>query len=180
MASTSTGKDPLLFNKMSGALLGACLFVMGLNLVSEAVFHPMKPAVPGYDLPAAEEASSTQAAAPAAAAPIAERLAKADVAKGETVAKQCVTCHSLKADGSGSRTGPSLFGIMDRAKAGVANFNYSAAMKTHASEKWTAEDIDAFVANPKGAVPGTLMATFNGVTNPDRRGDLIAYLQTLK
>jgi cytochrome c len=161
-------------------VLGACLFVMGLNLASETIFHPKKPAVPGYDLPAAAEASAEQAAAPAAAEPIAERLAKAEPAKGEAVAKQCLTCHSLKADGSGSRTGPALFGVVERAKASVAGFTaYSAAMKAHAGEKWTPEELDKFLANPKAAVPNTTMA-FNGVGNPDRRADLIAYLQTLK
>ena len=85
MASSTPGKDPLLLNKISGAVLGTCLFVMGLNIGAEAIFHPKKPAVPGYDLPAAEEhAAAGGAAAEAAVAPIAERLAKADPAKGET------------------------------------------------------------------------------------------------
>ncbi len=180
MASTIPGKDPLFFNKVSGAVLGVCLFVMFLNIGAEAIFHPTKPAVQGYDLPSAQEGGGPAAAAAPPAAPIAERLAKADAAKGENVVKQCIGCHSIKADGSGNKQGPILFGVADRAKASVGAFpSYSAAMKTHASEKWNAEELDKFLANPKAAVPGTSMV-FNGVTNPDRRAELIAYLLALK
>jgi cytochrome c len=180
MASTASGTDPLLLNKVSGAVLAVCLFVMFLNIGADTIFHPTKPAVQGYDLPSAPEAGAAPQAAAPAAAPIAERLAKADPAKGETVVKQCIGCHSIKADGSGNKQGPILFGVADRAKASVSAFpSYSAAMKAHASEKWNAEELDKFLANPKAAMPGTTMV-FNGVANPDRRAELIAYLLALK
>lgn len=179
MASTTPGKDPLLFNKISGAVLGACLFVMGLNIGAEAIFHAAKPTIPGYDLPSAPEGGAATQEAAVTVAPIAERLAKADPAKGENVAKQCLSCHSLTADGKGAQNGPHLFAVVDRAKASTSFSGYSAALKGHASEKWTAEDLDKFLANPKAAMPGTAM-TFAGVTNPDRRAELIAYLEKLK
>ncbi|WP_342359407.1 c-type cytochrome [Terrarubrum flagellatum] len=179
MAATTPGKDPLLFNKISGAVLGTLLFVMGLNIGAEGIFHSPKPAVPGYDLPAAEEHAAGASDKPVEVAPIADRLAKADPAKGENVAKQCLSCHSFKPDGAGAQNGPHLFGVFERAKGSTSFSGYSAPMKTHTAEKWTAEDLDKFLANPKAAVPGTAMA-FNGVTNPDRRAELIAYLEKLK
>ncbi|MBN9062926.1 MAG: hypothetical protein BGP06_17280 [Rhizobiales bacterium 65-9] len=180
MASTTPGKDPLLFNKVSGAILGTCLFVMSLNLGAEAIFHVSKPAIPGYDLPSApEEGAAGAEPAAVVVAPIAERLAKADKARGETVAKQCLTCHSLKADGSGAQVGPHLFGVFDRQKASTNFSGYSAAMKAKSGEKWDAEHLDAFITNPRAALPGTTM-TFAGLNNPDRRADLIAYLETVK
>jgi cytochrome c len=180
MASPTQGKDPLLFNKVSGAVLGALLFVMGLNIWAEALFHPVKPKTPGYELASAPEAAAAPAEAATAAPPIAERLAKADAAKGETVARQCQSCHSFKPDGSGSKTGPMLFGVVDRPRASLASFpSYSAAMKSQAGEKWDVEHLDKYLADPRATIPGTTM-TFAGVTNPDRRAELIAYLQTLK
>lgn len=179
MASITPGKDPLLFNKVLGAVLGTCLFVMALNIGADAVFHVPKPAIPGYDLPSAEAEGSGAQKAAVVIAPIAERLAKADVARGQTIAKQCLTCHSLKADGSGAQTGPHLFGVFDRQKASTSYAAYSAAMKSKSGEKWDAEHLDEFLTKPQAALPGTTM-TFSGVSNPDRRADLIAFLETVK
>ena len=43
---------------------------------------------------------------------------------------------------------------------------------------WTFDNLDQFIANPKGFVPGTAMA-FAGLKNPEQRADVIAYLRTL-
>ena len=42
---------------------------------------------------------------------------------------------------------------------------------------WTPEALDAFLANPKGVVPGTKMS-FAGLRKDDEIADLIAYLKT--
>lgn len=184
MAQMTPGKDPLLLNKIMGAVFGTGLAVMGLNILSEAIFHPKKPVVAGYDLPSAEGGTAAGAAAGAAAAavaPIAERLTKADASKGEGVAKQCATCHGFKADGPAPTNGPRLNGIVGRAKGSTGFGGYSAAMKERAAkgEKWDEATIDAFITSPKSYLPGTSMG-FAGLSNPERRADLIAYLQTLK
>jgi cytochrome c len=44
--------------------------------------------------------------------------------------------------------------------------------------QWTFEELDKFLANPKGEVPGTAMA-FAGLKKPDERANVIAYLRTL-
>jgi len=36
------GMDTMTFNKIAGALLGSALLVMGLNIVSEGVYHAEK------------------------------------------------------------------------------------------------------------------------------------------
>ncbi|MGL4323709.1 MAG: c-type cytochrome [Beijerinckiaceae bacterium] len=182
MAQMTPGKDPLLLNKIMGAVFGTGLAVMGLNILGETIFHPKKPAVVGYDLPSADASAAPAAGAAAAAvAPIAERLAKADAAKGEGVAKQCATCHGFKADGPAPSNGPRLNGIVGRAKGAASFAGYSAPMKERAAkgEKWDEAALDAFVANPKGYLPGTSMG-FAGLSNPERRADLVAYLLTLK
>ena len=43
---------------------------------------------------------------------------------------------------------------------------------------WTYEDLNKFIANPKGFVPGTAMG-FAGIPKDSERADMIAYLRTL-
>ena len=67
---------------------------------------------------------------------------------------------------------------MDRAKASVAGFAYSEAMKK-SGITWTEGELDAFLANPSGKVPGTSMAA-GQVGDAQRRAAIIAYLASLK
>jgi cytochrome c len=45
-------------------------------------------------------------------------------------------------------------------------------------KRWTYDEINAFIENPKGHVPGTIMA-FPGLRNESDRANLVAYLRTL-
>ena len=45
-------------NKIAGAVFGSLLFVVGVNVIAGGIFSPHKPAVPGYDLPAPEQAAA--------------------------------------------------------------------------------------------------------------------------
>ena len=66
---------------------------------------------------------------------------------------------------------------MNRARASEAGFNYSAAMKSK-SGNWSFDELNKFLANPRGYVPGTAM-TFAGLSRAEQRADLIDYLHTL-
>ncbi|CAN7339214.1 cytochrome c family protein [Bosea sp. LjRoot9] len=164
-------------NKIAGAVLSTLLVVMGLSMISGIVFTPHKPAVPGFDLPSEEPTAAAGAAAPAADEPITVRLAKADPAKGEKAVGACKACHNFEKGGA-NKVGPHLYDVYARPKGSVEGFGYSAAMKGRASEKWEAEQLDGFLKNPKAYMPGTIMA-FAGLSKPDTRADVIAYLDTL-
>ncbi|HEY5217890.1 MAG TPA: cytochrome c family protein, partial [Pseudolabrys sp.] len=138
---------------------------------------PEKPAKPGYAIAVQDHA----AGGPASAAkepeqPIETLLAVASVEKGQATAKQCGACHTFEKGGP-NRVGPNLWGIVDRARASEAGFNYSAAMKAKGG-KWTYDELSKFLTNPRGYIQGTAM-TFAGLARDTQRADVISYLRTL-
>jgi cytochrome c len=168
--------DSFELNKIMGAVLATCLGLLSLNIAANAVFTPHKAEKPGYEIAVAETAKP---GAPAPAAepevPLAQRLASADMGRGEASAKKCASCHTF-GKGEPNRVGPNLYGVIGRAKASHAGFNYSAAMKAKGGN-WTPEEFDAFVHNPKQAVPGTTMS-FAGINRGGERADLITFLNS--
>jgi cytochrome c len=167
--------DSFEINKVLGALLGTCLFLLALHIVSGAIFAPPAAAKPGYVIAVkAEQAEKPQAAA--AAQPIEALLATASAQHGADIAKQCQLCHNLQ-KGQGAKVGPDLYGVVGRKRASEPGFNYSAAMKAKGGT-WTVDDLNKFLTNPRGDIPGTLM-TFAGLPNEKQRADVIAYLNSL-
>ena len=100
----------------------------------------------------------------------------ADVEAGKTEFKKCALCHTTEA--GKNKIGPSLFGIVGRKSATLDNFNYSEAMKKF-DHVWDEENLDKYLADPRGTVPGTKMI-FPGIKDKTERDDVIAYLETLK
>ena len=172
--------DSFELNKIAGGLLATLLFAMGVGIVADTLFKPKSPLVAGYALPAAEAAgSAAPAAATAPAEPMPVRLAKGDLKKGETNIKACTACHSLEKGGP-NKVGPTLYGVVDRAKGAAAGFNYSAGIKERAAkgEKWDYESLDAFITAPKGYIASTMMG-YAGLPDPAKRADLLVYLRSL-
>ena len=169
--------DSFELNKILGAVLGTCLFLLSLNIAAGALFTAPKPEKPGYAIAALEPAAPAAgggAAAPAAAEPIDVLLQKASLEKGEASAKKCVACHTFDKGGP-NRVGPNLYGIVGRQKASIPGFNYSAALKGKGGE-WTFDELSKFLAAPTSYVPGTSM-TFAGLNRGSERADVIDYLR---
>jgi cytochrome c len=170
--------DSFELNKILGAILGTCLVLLVTSFTASAIFAPVMPEKPGFEIAVKEEAhgGGKEAAAAAPSEPIEKLLQTASVDKGSAAAKKCGACHTFEKGGP-NRVGPNLFGIVERARASEAGFNYSAAMKGKGG-KWTYDDLNKFIANPKGFVPGTAMG-FAGIPKDSERADVIAYLHTL-
>jgi cytochrome c len=94
--------------------------------------------------------------------------------KGAEIYQQCVSCHSLEP--KLHLTGPSLAGVFDR-KAGTASgfLRYSNALK-NADVVWDAKSLDAWLKDPRDFLPNNLMS-FKGISEPQARQDLIAFLK---
>ena len=164
-------------NKILGAVLGTCLILLGLNIGASALFAPEKPAKPGYNIAVKEEGKGGPAAPAEPEKPIAVLLASASVEKGAAAAKQCASCHTFEKGGP-NRVGPNLYDIVGHERGtGRGGFNFSAAMKAKGGE-WSYDELNEFLKNPRGAIPGTNM-TFAGLSRDTVRADVIAYLRSL-
>ena len=164
-------------NRVSLAILGSILFAMLLVAFSNLVISPRIPTVPGFALPTsapAETAAAPQAGPPEE--PLPALLAKADAKRGEQFAKVCQTCHNFE-KGAGPKIGPPLWGVAGRPIASVAGFSYSDSLKSVGGD-WTYEALNKMISNPKSEASGTKM-TFPGEKDPQKRADILAYLQTL-
>jgi cytochrome c len=168
--------DSFEINKILGAFLFTCLCLLALNIAAEAVFHPAKPAKPGFEVAATEATGGAESgAAKEPDEPIEKLLASATVDKGANSAKKCAACHTF-GKGEPNRVGPNLYGVVGRPKATEGGFDYSPALKGKGGN-WTVDDLSAFLANPRGYAPGTKMS-FAGLPRGSERADVIAFLNS--
>jgi cytochrome c len=88
---------------------------------------------------------------------------------------QCAACHSTTP--GKTIIGPSLAHVYGRKAGSLAGFQYSDAMKG-SGLTWTSSNLDAFLTNPAGKVPGTLMG-LAGIKDAAQRKAIVDYLKTL-
>jgi cytochrome c len=167
----------LFWNKIAGVVIGTILAVMVIGIIAEGLFpkhgeetefaYPLDLASLGTGSGPAEEEPEID---------LGTLLANASAEAGERIARRCVSCHTFE-QGGANGTGPNLWGVVGAPKAAHAGFSYSAALSSMEGS-WTYENLDAFIENPRGYVPGTNMS-FAGLRGEEDRANLLAYLQTL-
>ncbi len=92
-------------------------------------------------------------------------------------AERCVVCHSVEEHGP-FRSAPPLWGIVDADKARHDWYGYSPALARAAGD-WSREDLDKYLTDPDGFLPGTTK-TLIGIPDPEERDAIIDYLADLR
>ena len=171
--------DSFEINKIVAAILMTALIVIGINKLSDAIFHVKKPEQAAYKVEGVELASAHAGEAAAKEeAPqlsIKEILAMGDVAVGEQVFKKCSACH-IAAKGGKNLIGPALYGVVGRQSASASDYAYSSAFQAY-GKKWTFEELNAFLLKPQSYIKGTKMA-FAGLSKDKDRASVILYLNS--
>ncbi|MBM3522798.1 MAG: cytochrome c family protein [Alphaproteobacteria bacterium] len=176
--------DSFEFNKIAGAFLFALLTTTVIGYLGNALVHPKALAKNAFAIDTTAVAAAPATGAPAAAAkvdPIAPMLAAAATDAGKTVAqRQCASCHSFDKGGR-NNVGPNLWAVVTKTKGAVDGFKYSGAMGAASKAagddaKWTYENLNQFLANPKGYLSGTTMG-FAGLRSAQDRANVIAFLR---
>jgi len=171
--------DTMTITKATGAVCGSLLVYLLAAWAGDSLYHVGHDGHGGEEIAqaytidtGADEASEVAEEGP----DFATLYAAADVAAGEKVFAKCKSCHKLDgADG----VGPHLNGIVDKQKAASAGYAYSDALAALTADVWSPENLNGFLENPKGYMPGTKMS-FAGLPKVDERANLIAYLATVQ
>ena len=157
-------------NTIAGWVLFAGIVALGGSIVSGELFHGERPEKMGYPIEGVVLEGEDGAAAEK---PI--DFSIADATKGEQVFKKCAACHNADKGGANA-LGPNLWGVLGKPHGHVPGFAYSDALKGKPGN-WDFMGLSDWLANPKKYAPGTKM-TFAGLSNPQDRADIIAFLNT--
>ena len=158
-------------NTIAGWVLAGCGAALGLSIVGGMIFHGERPEKMGYAIEGVEEAGG---GGEAKAVPIASLLPTADPAKGAEVFKKCAACHTIN-QGGANGVGPNLYGTLGEGIGqGKGGFAFSDALKG-VGGNWDFERMNAWLTSPRKFANGTKM-TFAGLSNPQDRANVIAYL----
>ncbi|MET0271093.1 MAG: c-type cytochrome [Sphingomonas sp.] len=161
-------------NTVAGWVLAGGIAALGLTLMTGEFFHGERPEKMGYVVEGVEAEGGEGAAADVK--PIAFYLASADPAKGADVFKKCAACHNAD-QGGANGLGPNLWGVVGEGVGqGAGGFAFSDALKSKGG-RWDWDNLNAWLTSPKTYAPGTKM-TFAGLSKPEDRANVIAYLNS--
>ncbi len=159
-------------NTIAGWVLAAGIVALGTSIVTGEYFHAERPEEMGYEVQGVEAEAGGGAAV--AEKPFAFYMSQADATKGADVFKKCAACHNADKGGANA-LGPNLYNVVgDPVATGRGGFPFTDALKGKGG-KWDFDSLNAWLTSPKAYAPGPKM-TFAGLSNPQDRANVIAYL----
>ena len=164
--------DSFEINKIIAAIILVVAIIIGLDRISDSVFHVNKPEKPGYKIEVVSTSTSSESEA-IETIDIAALMALADLDHGKKIFKKCSACHSIKS-GGGNKIGPALYNVVGRAVGGVQDYKYSKSLITYGNE-WTFEELNGFLIKPAKWIKGTKMA-FAGLKDEKDRASVILFM----
>ena len=164
--------DSFEINKIIAAIILVVAIIIGLDRISDSVFHVNKPEKPGYKIEVVSTSTSSKSEA-IETIDIAALMALADLDHGKKIFKKCSACHSIKS-GGGNKIGPALYNVVGRAVGGVQDYKYSKSLITYGNE-WTFEELNGFLIKPAKWIKGTKMA-FAGLKDEKDRASVILFM----
>ena len=158
------------FNTIAGWVLFAGIVALGSSIVAGEMFHSERPEAGGNPIQGVEQEGGEGAAA---AQPIEVFLAKADPAKGQQIFNKCAACHNADKGGA-NQVGPNLWAVIGEPIGQGKGFAFTDALAKKGGN-WDWHSLDAWLNSPKAFASGTKMS-FAGLSNPQDRADVIAFL----
>ena len=161
-------------NKIIVSIILAIILVLGINKITDIIFHVEKLEKSAYQVTSVSTTTeTTSTSASAESGEIMMLLASASVVDGKKVFKKCAACHSI-AKGGGHKIGPALWGVLGRKAGSISDYKYSKAMVAH-GKTWSFKEMNKFLTKPKDWIKGTKM-TFVGLKKETERAAVILYM----
>ena len=162
-------------NKILVSIFFAVILVLGINKVTNIIFHNPAPQTSAYQVNITTVANNeTQTGSESSQTEdIMALFASTSATEGAKVFKKCAACHSI-AEGGANKIGPALWGVLGRPTGSVAGYKYSKAMAAY-GKNWSFEEMNGFLIKPKDWIKGTKMS-FAGLKNAKERAAVILYM----
>ena len=162
-------------NKILVSIVFAVILVLGINKVTDIIFHNPAPQTSAYQVNVTTVASNeTQTSSESSQTEdIMALFASTSAADGEKVFKKCLSCHSIAKEGK-NKIGPKLFGVLGRQAGSISDYKYSKAMASH-GKIWSLDEMNSFLIKPKDWIKGTKMS-FAGLKKEKDRAAVILYM----
>ena len=163
-------------NKIIVSVVIALVLVVGINKIADIIYNVEKPEKSAYQVATVTNTNSSTTETSSentTTGDIMALFASVNLSDGEKVFKKCAACHSI-AKGGANKIGPALYNVMGRQAGSLSDYKYSKGIVAY-GKKWTPQEMDGFLENPKGWVKGTKMS-YAGLKKPEERAALILYL----
>ena len=162
-------------NKIIVSIVFTIILVLGINKITDVIYHVETPKISAYQVNVATVASNeTQKSSESTQDEnIMALFASTTATEGAKVFKKCAACHSIS-QGGGNKIGPALWGTLGRQAGSLSDYKYSKAMANH-GKTWSFEEMNSFLIKPKDWIKGTKMS-FAGLKNAKDRAAVILYM----